>query len=36
MLKNVPPFISVAQAFARKVFPVPGGPKSKIPFHGIL
>jgi len=26
MLKNVPPFISVAQAFARKVFPVPGGP----------
>lgn len=26
MLKNVPPFIYVAQAFARKVLPVPGGP----------
>ena len=26
ILKNVPPFISVAQALARKVFPVPGGP----------
>jgi len=24
--KNVPPCISVAHAFARKVFPVPGGP----------
>lgn len=34
-LKNVPPCIYVAQAFARNVFPVPGGPKSKIPFHGV-
>lgn len=25
-LKNVPPCISVAQAFAKNVFPVPGGP----------
>ena len=24
-LKNVPPFISVAHAFAKNVFPVPGG-----------
>jgi hypothetical protein len=26
ILKNVPPFISVAQALAKNVFPVPGGP----------
>lgn len=25
ILKNVPPFIYVAHAFAKKVFPVPGG-----------
>ena len=25
---------SVASAFARRVFPVPGGPKSNIPLHG--
>lgn len=25
MLKNVPPFCSVAQAFAKNVLPVPGG-----------
>ncbi len=25
-LKNVPPFIYVAHAFAKNVFPVPGGP----------
>lgn len=36
ILKKVPPFISVAHAFARKVLPVPGGPKSKIPFQGDL
>lgn len=35
-LKKVPPYIYVAQAFAMKVFPVPGGPYSKIPFHGFL
>lgn len=28
------PSASVAQALAKKVFPVPGGPYSKIPFHG--
>ena len=33
--KNVPS-ASVAQAFARKVFPVPGGPYNRIPFHGFL
>jgi hypothetical protein len=33
--KNVPS-ASVAQAFARKVLPVPGGPYSKIPFQGFL
>ena len=33
MLKNVVQH-SVATAFAIIVFPVPGGPKSKIPFHG--
>ena len=27
---------SLAHAFARKVFPVPGGPYSRIPFHGSL
>lgn len=27
---------SVATAFAKKDLPVPGGPKSKIPFHGFL
>ena len=32
--KNVPS-ASVAQAFARKVFPVPGGPNIRIPFHGV-
>lgn len=26
ILKNVPPCISVAQAFAKNVLPVPGGP----------
>jgi hypothetical protein len=26
---------SVATAFARYDFPVPGGPYSKIPFHGV-
>lgn len=25
---------SVASAFARRVFPVPGGPKSSIPLQG--
>lgn len=25
---------SVARAFARRVLPVPGGPKSKIPLQG--
>ena len=27
---------SDAQAFAKNVFPVPGGPYSKIPFQGCL
>lgn len=27
---------SVAQALARNVFPVPGGPYNRIPFHGFL
>lgn len=27
---------SVATAFANIVFPVPGGPKSKIPLHGFV
>jgi hypothetical protein len=27
---------SVAQALAKNVFPVPGGPYSKIPFQGFL
>ena len=35
ILKNVPPFIYVAQAFAKKVFPVPGGPYNNIPFQGV-
>lgn len=35
-LKKVPPCISVAQALAKKVFPVPGGPYNKIPFQGVL
>lgn len=26
----------VAHALAKKVFPVPGGPYSKIPFHGCV
>jgi len=34
-LKNFP-FISVAAAFAKKDFPVPGGPYNNIPFHGFL
>lgn len=33
MLKNVV-LHSVATAFAKSVFPVPGGPKSSKPFHG--
>lgn len=33
--KNVPSH-SVAQAFARKVLPVPGGPYKRIPFQGFL
>lgn len=35
ILKNVASH-SVAQALAKKVFPVPGGPYSKIPFQGYL
>mmetsp|Transcript_30792 Transcript_30792/g.59353 ORF Transcript_30792/g.59353 Transcript_30792/m.59353 type:complete len:253 (+) Transcript_30792:478-1236(+) len=34
MVKNVAE-ASVAQAFARCVFPVPGGPYKRIPFHGL-
>jgi hypothetical protein len=30
------PSASVAQALAKKVFPVPGGPYKRIPFHGFL
>ncbi len=33
ILKNTE-FDSVAQAFAKKVLPVPGGPYKSIPFHG--
>lgn len=33
--KNVPS-ASVAQALAKKVLPVPGGPYNRIPFHGFL
>jgi hypothetical protein len=29
------PSASVAQALAKNVFPVPGGPYSKIPFQGL-
>jgi hypothetical protein len=29
------PDASVAHAFAKKVFPVPGGPYNKIPFQGL-
>ena len=36
MLKNVPPLIYVAQAFAKNVLPVPGGPNNNIPFQGVL
>lgn len=32
--KNVELFASVATAFAIYDFPVPGGPKSRIPRHG--
>ena len=34
--KNVPFYIYVAQALARYVLPVPGGPYSRIPFQGFL
>lgn len=34
MLKNVV-WHSVATAFASSVFPVPGGPYSRRPFHGV-
>lgn len=30
------PSASVAHALAKNVFPVPGGPYNKIPFHGFL
>jgi hypothetical protein len=30
------PSASVAQALAKKVLPVPGGPYNRIPFHGFL
>ena len=33
--KNVE-FASVATAFAKYDFPVPGGPKRRIPLHGFL
>jgi hypothetical protein len=33
--KNVPS-ASVAHAFAKYVFPVPGGPYNNMPFHGFL
>lgn len=33
--KNVP-YAYVAHAFAKYVLPVPGGPYSRIPFHGFL
>lgn len=36
MEKKVELFASVATALARYDFPVPGGPKSKIPLHGVL
>mgnify|MGYP007072851503 CR=1 FL=1 len=31
----MPPCIYVAQAFARKVLPVPGGPYKSIPLQGV-
>lgn len=34
--KKVELFASVATALARYDFPVPGGPNSKIPLHGVL
>jgi len=34
ILKNVVD-VSVATALANKVFPVPGGPNSKMPFQGV-
>jgi len=34
-LKKVVPH-SVATALARSVFPVPGGPNMRTPFHGLL
>ncbi|KAL1332162.1 hypothetical protein AAHE18_11G008000 [Arachis hypogaea] len=34
-LKRVVPH-SVAIALARSVFPVPGGPNMRTPFHGLL
>lgn len=36
MEKKVELFASVATALARYDFPVPGGPKSRIPLHGTL
>lgn len=33
--KNVEVLASVATALARYDFPVPGGPKSKMPLHGV-
>lgn len=36
MLKKVPPCISVAQAFASRVLPVPGGPYRSMPLQGVL
>lgn len=36
ILKKVDYDISWAQALAMKVLPVPGGPYSRIPFHGFL
>jgi len=33
--KNVP-YASVAQALAKNVLPVPGGPYKRIPFQGFL
>lgn len=36
MEKKVELLASVATALAKYDFPVPGGPKSKIPLHGVL
>lgn len=33
--KNVELLASVATALARYDFPVPGGPNSKMPLHGV-